>query len=364
MIKDKSNTVTQTVASFSVFYSQYLNEKYELVQELPAFAQDPAQLLHLYRQMTLTRMLDTKAVNLQRTGRMGTYPSSQGQEATYVGVGDAMYADDIYCASYRDQGTLLQRGTKISEILAVWGGDERGNNFSVNRQDLPTCITVSGQCLHAAGAAFAVKYRKEAKAVVTCCGDGATSKGDFYEALNLAGAWHLPLVCVIANNQWAISVPCKKQTATETLAQKGIAAGIAVLQVDGNDVIAVRQATREAIEKARAGNGATLIEAVAYRLADHTTADDANRYRSKDELKQAWKKDPIARLGYYLESKGLWSRDKEAELHQELSEFLDKEVAVYLKTPPAAITDIFDFLYEKLPEPLIDQREALIKDHS
>ncbi len=351
------------VAKFTISYLQYLNENHEIVRALPSFAEDGANLLNLYRQMTLTRMLDTKAVNLQRTGRMGTYPSSQGQEATYVGIGNAMHADDIYCASYRDQGTLLQRGTKISEILAVWGGDERGNNFANNRHDLPPCITVSNQCLHAAGVAFAVKYRQEAKAVVTCCGDGATSKGDFYEALNLAGAWQLPLVCIIANNQWAISVPYKKQTAAVTLAQKGIAAGIPVLQVDGNDIIAVRQATASAIENARSGNGATLIEAVAYRLADHTTADDASRYRTKEELKLAWKKDPIARLGFYLESKNLWSRDKEAELHQELLILLDKGVEEYLNLPPAPVTDLFDYLYEKLPDPLIDQREALARKH-
>lgn len=353
-----------TVASFIVPYLQYLNAEHEPTQEFPEFAKDPQVLLHLYQQMTLTRLVDTKAVNLQRTGRLGTYPSSQGQEATFVGVGHAMDKDDIYCPAYRDQGVLLQRGATIPEILAIWGGDERGNLFVNNPHDLPTCVTVSGQCLHAAGAAFAVKYHRQNRAVVTCCGDGATSKGDFYEALNVAGAWHLPLVCVIANNQWAISVPYKKQTAAQTLAQKGIAAGIAVIQVDGNDVIAVRQAVASAIAHARAGKGPTLIEAVSYRLTDHTTADDASRYRPKDQVKQAWKEEPIARLGYYLESQGLWSREQEQQLHQELSALIEKGVEDYLQTPEPKPTDMFDYLYETLPDSLIDQRAALTRDLS
>ncbi len=355
---------TPTVASFIVPYLQYINAEHQATQTLPEFAQDPKTLLHLYKQMTLTRLMDNKAVNLQRTGRLGTYPSSQGQEATFVGLGHAMHADDIYCPAYRDQGTLLQRGVKISEIFSLWGGDERGNNYENNPHDLPTCVTVSGQCLHAAGVAFAIKYRHQNRAAVTCCGDGATSKGDFYEALNVAGAWHLPLVCVVANNQWAISVPYKKQTAAQTLAQKGIAAGIAVIQVDGNDVIAVRQATAAAIEHARAGKGATLIEAVAYRLTDHTTADDANRYRSKEQVKQAWKEEPIARLGYYLETQGLWSREQESILHAELSVEIEKSVEEYLQKPAPAITDMFDYLYAQLPDALIDQRDALVEDNS
>ena len=351
------------VANFSIPYFQFLDENHKTTQDLPAFAQNPDILLHLYRQMTLTRLLDNKAVNLQRTGRLGTYPSSQGQEATFVGLGHAMHFDDIFCPDYRAQGVLLQRKVKIAEIFSIWGGDERGNCYAHNQHDLPICITVAGQYLHAAGAAFAVKYRQEKRAVVTCCGDGGTSKGDFYEALNLAGVWHLPVVFIVANNRWAISVPAAQQTAAQTLAQKGIAAGISTMQVDGNDIIAVRHVTALAIERARSGGGPTLIETLTYRLADHTTADDASRYRSKEEVKLAWKGEPIARLGYYLESQNLWSREKESQLHQECTNEIEQGVAEYLQQKPAPPTDMFDYLYEQLPDTFLDQRDELRGDN-
>lgn len=348
----------KTVANFDIKYLQFLNENHETVQDFPGFA-NPETLLELYRLMTLTRVLDTKAVNLQRIGKMGTYPSSQGQEAVGVGIGHAMRDSDVFCPYYRDQGVVLQRQGRLLDILRYWGGDEFGSHYEKATEDFPVCVPIAGQCLHATGVAFAMKYRKEARAVVTTIGEGGTSKGDFYEALNLAGAWQLPVVFVVNNNQWAISVPRNKQTHTQTIAQKAIAAGMEGVQVDGNDVIAVRHAVTQALDKARNAGGPTLIEAITYRLCDHTTADDAKRYMAHEDRKEAWAREPIARLGYYLEAQGLWSKEQEAQLQKSCSEDVAAAVDEYLNTPKGKPTDMFDYLYADLPDSLLDQRDSL-----
>ncbi|WP_304985751.1 pyruvate dehydrogenase (acetyl-transferring) E1 component subunit alpha [Coxiella-like endosymbiont] len=352
-----------TVANFAVRYLQFLDANSHPTQPFPEFV-NPDALLHLYRQMALIRHFDNKAVNLQRTGKMGTYPSSRGQEAVGVGMGNAMQAEDIFCPYYRDQGTCLERGIKLSEFLTYWGGDERGSNYSNPnvKDDFPNCVPIAGQLLHAAGVAYAIKYRKQRRAVVTICGDGGTSKGDFYEAINLAGCWQLPVVFVVNNNQWAISVGRNQQTSCQTLAQKAIAGGFNGWQVDGNDVIAVRYSVSKALEKARVGGGPALIEAITYRLCDHTTADDKSRYTPSEELKIAWKREPIARLGYYLESQGLWSRNQETELQMELANEVDQIVKEFLNKPLPKPTDMFDYLYAELPKSLKKQRNELIRE--
>jgi 2-oxoisovalerate dehydrogenase E1 component alpha subunit len=351
------NIDKKTIASFDIQYLRFLDENSKPTQNFPDFANDPGTLLSLYKKMALTRALDNKAINLQRTGKMGTYPSTQGQEAVGVGTGSALNKDDVYCPYYRESGALLQRGVSMTEILAIWGGDERGNLFKHAQQDFPTCVPIATQCLHAAGVAYAMKYRKEKRAVVTSIGEGGTSKGDFYEAMNFAGVHHLPVVFVVNNNQWAISVPRDIQTGAKTIAQKAIAAGIEGIQVDGNDVIAVRKAVLDALEKARNGKGPTLIEAITYRLCDHTTADDASRYQPPEEVKAAWKIEPIARLAHYLESQGLWSKEKETELQQQCSAEVEKAVQSYLAIPKDKPEAMFDSLYAELPEALLDQRD-------
>jgi pyruvate dehydrogenase E1 component alpha subunit len=224
------------------------------------------------------------AVALQRTGQLGTYASSLGQEAVGVGVADAMQSGDVLLPSFREQAAQLVRGVTPLELLLYWGGDERGSDFAGPRQDFPICITVGGHAPHAAGVAMAFKLSGEPNVAVCVFGDGATSKGDVYEAMNIAGAWNLPVVFVVNNNQWAISLPRGKQTRAETLAQKAIAAGFEGEQVDGNDVIAVREVTARALAGARAGAGPRLIEALTYRLADHTTADVATRDRATEDV--------------------------------------------------------------------------------
>ena len=214
---------------------------------LPEFAADIDEVLRMYRAMTCVRVFDTKAVNLQRTGQLGTYPSCLGHEAAHVGVGAAMRPEDVLAPVYREFGTQLWRGVSMAEILLYWGGDERGSDFARPRGDFAWCVPIATQTLHAAGAAMAFKVRKEPRCALSYIGDGGTSEGAFYEALNLAGARTLPVVFVIVNNGWAISVPVAAQTAAQTLAQKAVAAGIPGVQVDGNDVFAVRQVVGEAL---------------------------------------------------------------------------------------------------------------------
>src|SRR5256885_16133427 len=221
--------------------------------------------------MVLTRAFDLKAVSLQRTGRLGTYAVSLGQEAVSVGVASAMRDEAVVIPSYRDNGALLWRGMKMDEILLFWGGDERGNCSSGPPHDFPYCIPVGSQAPHAAGVAYAFKFRKEPRVAVCLFGDGATSKGDVWEAMNFAGVWKLPVVFVANNNQWAISVPLKLQTASQTLAQKAIAAGFDGEQVDGNDVIAVRAAAEDAIAQARARGGPRLVGGGTHPPPRHTT---------------------------------------------------------------------------------------------
>jgi len=348
-------------AHFEIIYSQILDAESKIVSPLPDFAQDIDHLLKLYRLMTLVRIFDTKAINLQRTGKLGTYPSILGQEAVSVAVGAAMRATDILCPYYRDVGAQLQRGVTMQEILGFWGGDERSNHYQHNAEDFPMCVPIATQCLHAVGVATAVKYRQQSRAVVCMCGDGATSQGDFYEAINLAGVWHLPIVFVVSNNQWAISVPRDSQTAAQTIAQKAVAAGINGGQVDGNDVIAVQHVVNQALLKARMDGGPTLIEAITYRLHDHTTADDANRYRDKHEVEQAWKKEPLMRVRQYLIDAGHWSHQQEQALIEEYTHLVEQAAQDYQAIEPEPATAIVDYLYAKLPAALNEQRELLVK---
>src|SRR5438105_1376996 len=264
------------VVEFSVQHCRVLDGRGEVVAPLPEFARDPAALVAMYRAMVLTRTFDSRAVAMQRTGKLGTFASALGQEAVGVGVASAMRDEDVLVPSYREQAAQFMRGMTMAQCLLYWGGDERGSDFQgVARHDFPNCVPIGTQVPHAAGIAYAFKLRKEPRVAVTVFGDGGTSKGDFYEGMNMAGAWKVPLVLVINNNQWAISLPRARQTAAETLAQKAMAAGIDGLQVDGNDVIAVRKVVADAVERARRGDGPTVVEAVNLALAWEMAHDDS-----------------------------------------------------------------------------------------
>jgi len=347
------------VAGFEIRRRGYVEPDGSASAPLPGFAEDRSALVALYRAMVLLRAFDAKAVALQRTGRLGTYAVSLGQEAVSVGVASAMRPHDVFVPSYRETGALLWRGVKMNEHLLYWGGDEQGSNNSGPRHDFPMCVPVGSQAPHAAGIAYAMKLRRQQRVAVCMFGDGATSKGDVWEAMNFAGIHTLPVIFVIANNQWAISVPLRQQTAAETLAQRAIGAGFPGEQVDGNDVIAVRAAAEQAIATARTGGGPTLLECITYRLSDHTTADDAGRYRSEEEVRERWKAEPIGRMRRFLAGRDLWTKADEERLVSECQAEVEAAVERYLAVPARPPASMFDHLYERLPPAFAAQRDEL-----
>ncbi len=346
------------VAEFVISSTQVVDANGAAIDSLPPFARDSSELVALYRAMVLTRTFDTKAIALQRTGRLGTYASSLGQEAISVGVAAAMQPADVLLPSFREHGAQLWRGVSLKELFLCWGGDERGNDFAGPREDFPNCVPVGSHAPHAVGVGLALKLRGERRAAVCMFGDGATSKGDVAEALNMAGVWKVPAVFVISNNGWSISVPVAKQTAAATLAQKAIAAGMPGERVDGNDVIAVRAVVEQALARARDGLGPSLVEAVTYRLSDHTTADDASRYRDDAEVSRHWPAEPIARLRNYLTHAGIWDKDEEEALLQECGRTVEQAADEYLATSPLPVSGLFDNVYAELPADLVEQRQA------
>src|SRR5438132_6845147 len=279
----------------------------------------PGELRSLHRAMVLARRLDERMVRLQRQGRIGTFAPIKGQEASQLGSVFTLRRTDWMVPSFRETAAMIWRGWPIEKILLFFAGYVEGGQPAPDQHDLPITVPVATQLPHAVGLAYAAQYRGDDAVVMAYFGDGATSEGDFHEALNFAGVWHVPVVFVCQNNQWAISVPLKKQTHSRTIAQKALAYGFPGIQVDGNDLFAVYAATREAVARARAGEGPTLIECVTYRLGVHTTADDPTKYRSDDEVKAWEKKDPLTRLVPYLERKGLLTPGLDAEVDAEIA---------------------------------------------
>ena len=351
-------------AQFHIDYLQYLDASGTLVRDnLPASLRDPRALLPMFKQMLATRVFDTKAVALQRTGKLGTFASCLGHEAAHVGIGAAMKPGDVLAPSYREYGAMFMRGVRPRDVLMYWGGDERGSDYdrsSDAARDFPICVPISTQCLHAAGSALAFKLQNKPQVAVTVCGDGGSSKTDFYAAVNSAGAYQLPLILCVVNNGWAISVPRSAQTGAETLAQKGLAGGLHCLQVDGNDLIAVLAAMEQARERALSGQGGTVLELLTYRLSDHTTADDARRYRDDAEVKAAWLKEPLIRLRKYLTAQGVWNEAEEAAWKVECERLVNIEVDAYLATPVQPVEAMFDYLYADPPPELLAQRATVI----
>ncbi|MEN8132196.1 MAG: pyruvate dehydrogenase (acetyl-transferring) E1 component subunit alpha [Pseudomonadota bacterium] len=354
----------QAVAKFEIHYHQYLNFRGEATQPLPDFAGNAQQMTGFYKTMVLTRLFDRKAIALQRTGQLGTYASSLGQEAIGVALGTAMRPDDVLLPAYREYAAQFLRGVRMTDILLYWGGDERGMDYRIPREDFPICVPIASQSTHAVGVAYAFKYRQQPRVAVCVLGDGATSKGDFYEAINVAGAWHLPVLFVINNNQWAISAPRHSQSAAETLAQKAIAAGFSGEQVDGNDIIALYERVQQALENIRDTGRPMLIEALTYRICDHTTADDARRYRSDREVETQRAYDPLRRLKQYLLEAGYWDSDRDKALMEICNTDIDAAVKTYLDTPAQGLESMFDYLYENLPDALVEQRTQASRNNS
>ncbi len=318
------------------------------------------QVVFLYEQMITGRQLDEIAFKLQRSGRMGTYPQNKGQEAAALGSGfAAIKGKDFLVPCYRENAALFLHGLPMHYILLHWMGDERGNQIPEGVNMTPLSIPIGTQMLHAAGIAWAYKLRKEDRCVVTYFGDGATSEGDFHEAMNFATTLNVPCVFFCQNNQWAISVPREMQMASETVAQKAIAYGAQAIQVDGNDIFAVYRATKDALDRARAGGGVTLIEALTYRLGDHTTADDARRYRDPAEV-EAWQaKDPMIRTRKYLAAKGLWDDAKQAAAEEKAKAIVAEVVKTAEGIDKPTTDDIFDYTYATLNPELELQKRTL-----
>jgi pyruvate dehydrogenase E1 component alpha subunit len=312
-------------------------------------------LRSLYRSMLLGRRLDERMVRLQRQGRIGTFAPTKGQEAAQVGSIYTLRPTDWMVPSFRETAAMIWRGWPIEKLLLFFSGHLEGGQPAPDQHDLPITIPVATQLPHAVGLAYAAQYRGDDVVVMAYFGDGATSEGDFHEAMNFAGVWHVPVVFVCQNNQWAISVPLKKQTHSRTIAQKALAYGLPGIQVDGNDVLAVYAATREAVERARAGDGPTLIECVTYRLGVHTTADDPTKYRSDLEVAMWEQKDPLTRFRAYLEKRNL--------LEEGLEQLVDDEIAEAVRcfeaTPPADPLVMFDHAYAELPPDVQAQRDAM-----
>ncbi len=350
----------RTVFKAQIDHMQILDENGVLDEKLAKDTLTDEQVVFLYEQMNICRHLDEVAFKLQRSGRMGTYPQNKGQEAAALGSGfAARKGKDFLVPCYRENAALFLHGLPMEKILLHWMGDERGNQIPDGVNVTPISIPIGTQMLHATGIAWAYKLRKEDRAVITYFGDGATSEGDFHEAMNFATTLNVPVVFFCQNNQWAISVPREIQMNSETVAQKAIAYGAHAIQVDGNDLFAVYKASKEALARARSGGGVTLIEAVTYRLGDHTTADDARRYRDEAEVASWRAKDPIIRTRLYLESKGLWNDTRQQEIEDRAKVIVSEVVRNAEGIPAPDVNDIFDYTFETIDPELRKQRDTM-----
>ncbi len=345
--------VEKVLASFSIKYLQVLDESGKADESLAPKLSE-ADLRKMYETMVLARKLDDAILKLQREGRCGTYASSLGQEGYQVASAMALDKGDYIVQYFRDLGAVLVQGLPPSMYIQYWMGDERAQQYPKTLNLTPISIPVSTQVPHAVGMAWAMKLKKQKSAVMVYLGDGATSKGDFHEALNFAGVFKLPVVFVINNNKFAISVPRSRQTAAQTLAQKAVAAGFEGIQVDGNDVFAVYRACKEALAKAREGKP-MLIECDTYRMSDHTTADDATRYRPAEELAAWRKRDPIERLRKYMEGKGLWSQSYQQKLDAEFAAKVSQAIKSAESAPPPKPEEMFLSMYAQPTAALKEQ---------
>lgn len=314
----------------------------------------PGQLLTLHRYMSLSRRLDTRMLSLQRQGRIGFYGSAAGEEAAVVGSALALESQDWVLPALRQGLAALLRGMPLDRYVAQVVGNsldvQRGRQMPCHYSWRPAHFVAWSSCIgtqlpHAVGVAYGAKYRRQPIVVLAYLGDGATSEPDFHASLNFAGVWKVPVAFLCQNNQWAISVPVSLQTASESMAAKAVAYGLPGIRVDGNDVLAVYGATAEAVSRARAGEGPTLIEALTYRMGAHSSSDDPKRYRKEEETAAWARRDPIERFRAYLESRGLWDRAKEEALVAELDCMIQEAVVKVEAAPPTPVETMLQDVY-------------------
>lgn len=345
-------------------YNPLDNEQYRILdsngkivkeEDLPELSDD--ELLHLYKTMIYSRIIDEKALSYQRQGRMLTYAPNLGQEAAQVGSAYALNKEDWVAPSFRELGVLLIKGVPLKDIYLYWYGNEWGSHTPKNVNVLPTSVPIASQLQHATGIAMANNIKGEKSVAVGYVGDGGTSQGDFHEALNFASVFKAPVVFIIQNNQWAISVPRKIQTMSQNLAQKSISYGMPGILVDGNDVLAMYTATKEAVDRARRGEGPTLIEAYTYRLGAHTTSDDPTKYREEAEVDKWRPKDPILRFKTYLLEKGVLTEEWDTNTKEELEKEVMSTFESLEGNSDTEIEDIFKFQYDEMTPQLEEQLE-------
>lgn len=337
---------------------QILDEQGEVINEEAMPDLEDKDLQELMRRMVYTRILDQRCISLNRQGRLGFYAPTAGQEASQVASHFALQKEDFILPGYRDVPQLIWHGLPLFQAFLWSRGHYLGGRIPEGVNVLPPQIIIGAQYVQAAGVALGMKKREKKSVAIAYTGDGGSSQGDFYEAINFAGAYHAPAIFVVQNNRFAISTPLDKQTAAKTLAQKAVAAGIAGIQVDGMDPLAVYRAVSDARIRAVNGEGPTLIETLTYRYGPHTMAgDDPTRYRSS-ELDDEWtKKDPLVRFRKFLEKKQLWNEDLEKETIEKAKEDIKNAIKEADQAPKQKVTDLISVMYGELPQHLKEQME-------
>lgn len=352
---------SKVYARFSVSYMQVLDEDGKVDSKLEPSVTDD-ELLKLYRVMLTSRRLDERMLKLQRQGRLGTLPVCVGQEAVSAAAGLAMAEDDWFVGAYRELAGRIMRGEGLVKPMLVYNGMEEGNITEGMKNVTPVAIILASQIPHAVGIAYAIKIRNEKNAVVSFNGDGSTSEGDWHEALNFAATWQTPNVFIVQNNRWAISTPLSKQMHNASIAQRGVAYDMESIQVDGNDPLAVYKATKEALDRAKKGEGPTLIEALTYRMLMHTTADDPKKYRKEDEVEEWVKRDPITRFRTYLENKKLWNAKKDEALEAEIKSEIEAAVKEFESITEVRMDEPFDYIFGDKLDIIEEQRQEFLDD--
>jgi pyruvate dehydrogenase E1 component alpha subunit len=348
--------------TWTVSYLQVLDEHGNLDPEADPKLPDE-DVVRLYQAMAKAREIDGRLLKLQRQGRIGTFAPATGQEAAICGAVFALKDTDWLVGTYRDLGGRLLRGEPLINGFLVWSGHEEGNIYDGGDRTLPVAIVLGSQAPIGVGIAYASRMKGEKDtAVLVDLGDGATSEGDFHEAMNFAGVWQVPVVFLCQNNGWAISTPRSIQTHSETIAQKAIAYGMPGVQVDGNDALAVYKVTKEALDRARSGGGPSFIEAVTYRMLMHTTADDPTRYRTDDELKEWTEKDPLIRFRKYITDRGLWDDTKEAGFMDGVKKEIEDAVTKFEEMKDFKPDAPFDFIYGAKFDSIEEQRASFLDD--
>jgi 2-oxoisovalerate dehydrogenase E1 component alpha subunit len=319
-------------------------------------------LAWLYEMMVVTRDLDTEFINLQRQGQIALVASCRGQEAAQIGSAACLRKSDWLFPQYRELGVFLLRGITPAKIGAAWRGTWHGGLEFTRKNCAPIAIPIGTHGLHAVGAAMAARLLGEDSVTVAYLGDGATSTGDAHEALNLASVFGAPCLFFVQNNHWAISVPVSRQLAGPSIAHRAIGYGMPGIRVDGNDALACYTVTAEAAERARAGGGPTLIEAITYRMGPHTTSDDPRRYRSQAEVDHWAALDPIPRYRNYLRHIGVWSERLDERVQARSARMRTELRDAVVEAPDLAVTDMFDTTYAEITPDLADQRQQLLAE--